>query len=86
MKTRHFGGPTLHLASRVDQVFLKLSTAANHGTRSKHFQDLQLLFPERLELVDAAAWSRTHDPSAGYRTELVRILQALGIEDADAVV
>lgn len=83
-EVRHFGALTLHLASRRDQVFFKLYAAADNGTSSKHFQDLVRLSADRGELVDAARWSRTHDPSPGYRTQVVAILSALGIDDADA--
>ena len=86
VETRTFGSLTVHLASRLDQLFFKLYAAVDQGVDSKHFQDLQRLSPQRDELLQAASWSRTHDPSPGYRSVLVQMLQQLGVEDADAVV
>lgn len=51
--------------------------------RSKHAADLRALQPTPEELLAAARWSRTHDPSEGYRQELLGALTALGVEDAD---
>ena len=86
VETRTFGTLTVHLASRLDQLFFKLYAAVDQGADSKHFQDLRRLSPQRDELLQAAAWSRTHDPSPGYRSVLVHVLHQLGVEDADAVV
>ena len=44
---------------------------------------LTALKPTRDELVAAARWSRTHDPSPGYRSVLIAALAALGVEDAN---
>jgi len=38
--------------------------------------------PEDEELLAAARWTRTHDPSEGHRMVLGRVLSALGIDDA----
>lgn len=80
---RRFGGLVVHLAGRRDQVFLKLYAAVDQGRSSKHFQDLVALSPSREELLDGARWTMTHDPSAGFRSELLRVLPGLGVEDAD---
>jgi len=65
------GGLVTWLADRVDQ-----------GPRSRHLQDLRELRPDRDELLAAARWSVTHDPSPGYRSLLVDTLRQLGVEDA----
>ena len=36
------------------------------------------------ELLAAARWTVTHDPSPGFRSLLVQTLGDLGVEDADA--
>ncbi len=84
LEMRTFGALILHLASRYDQICFKLYAAADNGTTSKHFQDLVGLSPQRGELLAAARWSCTHDPSSGYRTLLLTVLAALGVDDADA--
>ena len=80
---RRYGGLVVHLAGRRDQVFLKLYAAVDQGPSSKHFQDLVALSPSRDELLDAARWAMTHDPSPGFRSELLKALAGLGVDDAD---
>lgn len=81
---RRVYGPALAVsfASRLDQIHLKLYATVDQGP-GKHERDLRALAPTRDELLAAARWSRTHDPSEGYREMLVRALTYLGIEDAD---
>jgi hypothetical protein len=80
---RQYGPLILHIASRVDQVALKVYAAADAGPRSKHFQDLQNLAPSEEELIQAGRWAITHDPSEGFRSQLVGCLTAMGVDDAD---
>ena len=80
---RRYGGLVLQLAGRRDQVFLKVYAAVDQGPSSKHFQDLVALSARREELLDAAEWTMTHDPSPGFRSELLKALAGLGVEDAD---
>lgn len=82
---RRYGPLTLHVASRGDQVALKVYAAADYGPGSKHFQDLQILAPTAQELVDGARWAVTHDPSPAFRSELVALLGALEVPDADTL-
>jgi hypothetical protein len=70
-------------ASRIDQIHLKLYATVDQGA-GKHLSDLQALAPTRQELLDAAAWSRTHDPSEGYRAVLERVLSHLGVDGGTA--
>jgi hypothetical protein len=75
-------GPGLEVlfASRVDQIHLKLYATVDQGP-GKHLNDLQALAPTEQELIDAAHWSQTHDPSDGYRNVLARVLAHFGVDD-----
>ena len=73
---------TVHYASRYDQIHFKLYAMVDAGGPGKHEQDLQALAPSEEELLAAAQWSLTHDPSDGYRETLVKALQYLGVSDA----
>ncbi len=68
------------------EICFKLYAAVDQGMRSKHAADLQALQPTHEELLAAARWSRSHDPSEGYRQELAKVLTALGLEDTDGQV
>jgi hypothetical protein len=80
---RRYGSLEILLADRIDQIHFKLYAAVDQGPRSKHFADLRALDPNREELLRAARWARTHDPSEGFRTDLVSALQALGVGIGD---
>jgi hypothetical protein len=83
VETRHYGKAlTAHFASRFDQVHFKLYALVDQGP-GKHEADLQALQPTEEELLAAARWARTHDPSAGFEQQLRRTLADLGVEDAD---
>jgi hypothetical protein len=84
VQRRSYGGLTLQVAGRLDQVYFKLYAAVDQGAGSKHAADLRRLEPTRGELLSAARWSRTHDPSNGYRDMLVAMLKGLGVEADDA--
>ena len=83
LERREFGGLVAWLAGSYDMVCFKLYAAVDQGSRSRHFQDLVELRPDRGDLLDAARWATGHDPSPGFRSELVKTLRALGVEDAD---
>lgn len=77
-----FGGLTLRLASRVDQIALKLYAAADRWPmrNNRHLSDLQRLAPSVEELRHSAAWCRTHDPSEGFLTvQLAPVLATFGV-------
>lgn len=83
VETRAFGAAlTVHFASRLDQIHFKLYALVDQGA-GKHGQDLRALQPTQDELVQAARWSRTHDPSDGYRGMLEEALAYLGVHGAD---
>lgn len=71
---------TVHLASRFDQIHFKLYAMVDQGA-GKHEADLRALDPTRDELLAAARWTRTHDPSDGFREQLVAALAYLGVDD-----
>lgn len=79
---REWAGLVLRLAAREDQICFKLYAAVDQGPDSKHVADLVTLAPSSDELLVAARWARTHDPSEGFRDELVRALRDLGVTDA----
>jgi hypothetical protein len=72
----------LGLIERATQDHIKLYAVVDQGP-GRHLDDLQALRPSGDELVAAARWARTHDPSEGFRTELLRVLAYLGTTDAD---
>jgi hypothetical protein len=78
-RRRYGDGLEVLFASRLDQVHFKLYATADQGA-GKHLDDLQALEPTADELLAAARWSRTHDPSEGYRDVLVRVLAHFGID------
>lgn len=81
--TRQYGDDlTVHFAGRLDQIHFKLYAMVDQGG-GRHEADLRALRPTRDELVAAAKWSTTHDPSDGYRTLLEQALRHLGVEDVD---
>jgi hypothetical protein len=83
VETRSFGdGLTVHFASRLDQIHFKLYALVDQGA-GRHEQDLRALEATTEELLQAARWTRTHDPSAGFREMLVEALRYLGVEHAD---
>ena len=76
-------GPALavYFASRFDQIHFKLYAMVDQGT-GKHEADLRALQPTADELRTAARWTRTHDPSEGFRRQLLTALSYLGVEGA----
>lgn len=48
-----------------------------------HRLDLRALSPTEDELLAAAHWSRSHDPSEGYAQMLRGVLTHLGVDDVD---
>jgi hypothetical protein len=66
--TRSYGtGLIVHFASRLDQIHFKLFAMVDQGG-GRHEADLRALNPAQSELVAAARWSVTQDPSPGYRS------------------
>jgi len=82
-EVRRYGGLTLYIASRFDQICFKVYAAVDQAPASKHLDDLRLLQPTPEELIDAGRWSMTHDPADGYLTQLVAFLRMLDVPNAD---
>jgi hypothetical protein len=80
---RTYGSLMLHIASRLDQIHLKLYASVDQGPRSKHVSDLRLLSPTRDELLAAARWARQHDHSEPFREELIKALGYFGLDDVN---
>lgn len=70
---------TVCFISRYDQIHFKLYAAVDQSG-SYHAADLRELQPTDEELLAAAAWTRTHDPSDGYRQGLQWFLKEFGYE------
>ncbi|MEX0990619.1 MAG: DUF6036 family nucleotidyltransferase [Actinomycetota bacterium] len=77
-------GPSLAVlyADRFDQIHLKLYAMVDQAG-GRHEDDLRALTPTPDELLIAARWTRTHDPSPGFRGQLSLALERLGVDDAD---
>lgn len=81
LERRDYGDAlTVHLASRYDQIHFKLYAMADQGA-GKHEADPRDLQPTRDELLAAARWTRTHDPSDGFCEQLLAALAYLGVDD-----
>jgi hypothetical protein len=76
--TRDYGSRLcISFIGRRDQIFFKLhATVDRDGGR--HLQDLLDLRPDAEELLAAARWTRTQDPSDGFRFLLTGMLTQLG--------
>jgi len=76
--TRHYGPRlTISFIGRLDQIFLKLHAAVDRDG-GRHLQDLLDLAPTAEELLAAARWTRSQDPSDGFRFNLCEMLTRLG--------
>jgi len=80
---RSYAALVVHVASRLDQIHFKLYAASDQGPRSKHVSDLRALSPGRDELLAAARWCRTHDPSPGFLMSLRGALALFEVEVSD---
>ena len=77
MDTRDYGGLTVHLAGRFDQICFKLYASVDQGPASKHYGDLKLLQPTKDELQEAGRWCITHDISEEFTAILKDALISL---------
>lgn len=80
MATQQYGGLTLHLAGRFDQICFKLYAAVDQGPDSKHFDDLKALQPTSTELKTAAKWCETQDVSKEFALNMLEALAAMGVK------
>jgi len=70
---------TVHFASRTDQIHFKLYALVDQGP-GRHQSDLLALAPSSEELLAAARWARTHDPSPGFRAILEQVLDHMEVD------
>jgi hypothetical protein len=83
LERRDYGDSlTVYFASRYDQIHFKLYALVDQGP-GKHEADLRALSPTEEELLAAARWSTSHDPSEGYAQMLRDVLTHLGVDDVD---
>jgi hypothetical protein len=83
LERRDYGGClTAYFASRYDQIHFKLYALVDQGP-GKHEADLRSLSPSKEELLAAAHWSTSHDPSEGYAQLLRDVLTHLGVDNVD---
>lgn len=73
------GNLCISFISRHDQIFFKLHAFADSGM-GRHYEDLVDLHPTEAELVAAAQWIRTLDPSEGFLLLLRDAFKELGHE------
>lgn len=78
LHTFRYEGLTIHLSDRFDQICFKLYAATDQGPTSKHFADLKLLHPTKLELEEARLWCLTQDVSEGFSNDLTAAISSLG--------
>lgn len=84
VEVQKYGGLTLRVAGRFDQICFKLHAAVDRGElRGKHIDDLRALRPAPEDLIAAARWSTSHDPSEGFRSQLILLLAVLGVPHAE---
>jgi hypothetical protein len=81
VETRVYGTLTVHIAGRVDQIYLKLFAAVDQSGRGKHVDDLRRLNPTRQELLEAAEWVRGQDISPAFPGMVADTLRIFGVED-----
>ena len=86
-EVHRFGPLKGRLASRVDQIALKVYAAADHWLlQGKHLQDRRALAPMPAEVFVAARWCTTHDASEGFRdVQLAPVIALFGVRTEDVV-
>jgi hypothetical protein len=77
LESRHYGTHlTVWFIGRLDQIHFKLYAAADQGA-GRHVNDLAALGATGHELLAAARWAFTHDPSPGFRELMKMILKEM---------
>jgi hypothetical protein len=74
----------VHVAGRLDHIYLKLYAAVDHLGKGKHADDLRRLAPTRRELLEAAAWVRGQDIGPTFPEMVADTLRIFGIEGNEA--
>jgi len=71
----------VHVAGRLDHIYLKLYAAVDHLGKGKHADDLRRLAPTRQELLEAADWVRGQDIGPTFPDMVADTLRIFGVED-----
>ncbi len=69
----------VYFIGRLDQIYFKFYAAVDQ-LGGYHADDLTALKPTEEELIQAAKWSMTHDPSEGYKLSIKMFLEKFGYE------
>ncbi|MCK4982935.1 MAG: hypothetical protein KAS17_08430 [Victivallaceae bacterium] len=79
---RQYGSKlTIFFIGRIDQIFFKTYAAVDKGGPTYHSEDLLKLKPTPEEMLQAAQWSMSQDPSYHFKISLVQMLESLGFKD-----
>jgi len=73
--TKRFAALTVHLASRYDQICLKLYAAADDSPKGKHMRDLRDIAPTDAELESAASWVKEQDASPDFARFVDQVIE-----------
>lgn len=76
-KRRYGKTLAVYLIGRLDQIYFKLPAAADQGG-GRHLTDLLELKPQADELLGAARWACTYDPSEDFAWLLRELLRKIG--------
>lgn len=84
LEARRAGGLIVWVPGRFDLACFKLYAAVDRWpTRDRHLEDLEALGPTRDDLLAAARWARSHDPSQAFADNLAAVLRHLDVEGRD---
>lgn len=84
LEARRAGGLIVWVPGRFDLACFKLYAAVDHWpTRDRHLEDLEALGQTRDDLLAAARWARSHDPSQAFADNLAAVLRHLDVEGRD---
>ncbi len=84
VETRAYRTLVVHIASRLDHIYLKLYAAVDQSGQGKHADDLRRLAPTRMELLDAARWVRGQDIGPTFPQLVADTLRIFGVEDDES--
>jgi hypothetical protein len=83
VETRIYRTLVVHIASRLDHIYLKLYAAVDQWpSKGKHVDDLRRLAPTREEWLGAARWVRDQDAGPDFPALVAATLKYFGVEDA----
>jgi hypothetical protein len=83
LETHRFDALTVQVIGRADLVALKLLAASDPTRGQRDMTDLRVLAPEPSELVAAARWA-LNTRYRRFRSDIVYLVERLGLRDADA--